>query len=325
MDFYQFCSMLLAVILLIISLCYVSSTFKFYAKNITLLFWHGFIAVFVAIASLPNPGDQSNMRFWRIFVDFFNTHWLFGINVKVENGEILETDKACIVVSNHQDTMDIAASVAFWPSRCTIVAKKSLQYAFTFGIASMLAGAVFVKRRRDPVEAKKNVDKCVNLMKYHNVKIWMYPEGTRSGNNQIDMLPFKKGAFHMAIQAQVPIVPVVFSYYKHQYNTQLRKFDKVNITARILEPIETKGMTEENLETLLETCRNRMLETYYQISKYLPPTVQKSLNTAQSNGKIERNQNEITRQDGMIGNGVGNGVMDEEDRRKLCESSRKGR
>ncbi|XP_033114583.1 1-acyl-sn-glycerol-3-phosphate acyltransferase beta-like isoform X1 [Anneissia japonica] len=318
MDFYQILSVLACLILIIVSFCFVSSTFKFYVKNILLLFWHGYIAVFVAIASLPNPGDQSNMRFWRIFVDFFRTHWMFGIDVNVENGGVLETDKACVVVSNHQDTMDIAASAAFWPPRCTIVAKKSLQYAFTFGIASTLAGAVFVNRRRDPEEARKNVARCVKLLKYHDVKIWMYPEGTRSGNNQIDMLPFKKGAFHMAIQAQVPIVPVVFSYYKHQYNTQLRIFDKVKITARVMEPLPTKGMTEDDVDSLLDTCRNRMLKTFYKISTYLPPTVQSSnnLEVKQSKEKIEQNQNELSRSDEMIDRST----AEDDDRRNFCES-----
>ena len=83
-------------------------------------------------------------------------------------------------------------------------------------------------------------------------------------------LPFKLGAFRIAIEAQVPIVPIVFSSYKTIYNV-----DKTNnsyywrpgcVTIRCLEPIETTGMTLENdLPRLVEITRKRMLDAYLTI------------------------------------------------------------
>jgi lysophosphatidate acyltransferase len=83
-------------------------------------------------------------------------------------------------------------------------------------------------------------------------------------------LPFKFGAFRLAIEAQVPIVPIVFSSYKPIYNV-----DKSNnsfywhpgcVTIKCLDPISTIGMTLENdLQRLTEMTRKRMLDAYLTI------------------------------------------------------------
>lgn len=81
------------------------------------------------------------------------------------------------------------------------------------------------------------------------------------------LLPFKLGAFRLAIESQVPIIPVVFSNYQSIYNA-----DKINnnfywrhgcITIKCLGPIDTKNMTIENdLQRLTEMTRQRMLDAY---------------------------------------------------------------
>ena len=80
-------------------------------------------------------------------------------------------------------------------------------------------------------------------------------------------LPFKFGAFRLAIESQLPIVPIVFSFYKPVYNV-----DKTNdsyywrsgcVTINFLEPIDTAGMTlEKDLQRLTEMTRKRMLDAY---------------------------------------------------------------
>jgi 1-acyl-sn-glycerol-3-phosphate acyltransferase len=86
-------------------------------------------------------------------------------------------------------------------------------------------------------------------------------------------LPFKLGAFRIAIEAQVPIVPIVFSSYKPIY-----KVDKANniyywrrgcVTIKCLDPIETTGMTlEHDLDRLTEITRKRMLDAYLAIETH---------------------------------------------------------
>ncbi|XP_033114584.1 1-acyl-sn-glycerol-3-phosphate acyltransferase beta-like isoform X2 [Anneissia japonica] len=310
----------LSSILLIVLACFMSKTFNFYFKNF--LFALIFLAcgMVVSIKSLSSPGDVRNMRWWRYSTHFLRLGSIFNIEIKSKNLKVLNSEDSCVIVSNHQSEMDQIALVDVWNhigGTCTILAKESIKYMGSLGLGCLLSGVVFVDRK-NRTKARAIMADCVRRMRDEKVKIWMYPEGTRSGNNQIDMLPFKKGAFHMAIQAQVPIVPVVFSYYKHQYNTQLRIFDKVKITARVMEPLPTKGMTEDDVDSLLDTCRNRMLKTFYKISTYLPPTVQSSnnLEVKQSKEKIEQNQNELSRSDEMIDRST----AEDDDRRNFCES-----
>lgn len=83
-------------------------------------------------------------------------------------------------------------------------------------------------------------------------------------------LPFKLGAFRLAIEAQVPIVPVVFSSYENFYHIDPKGensyWRRACVTIKCLEPIDTKGMTlEDDLQRLADLTRKRMLDAYLTI------------------------------------------------------------
>ena len=88
-------------------------------------------------------------------------------------------------------------------------------------------------------------------------------------------LPFKFGAFRLAINAQVPIVPVVFSSYKSIYAsdkaTKAYYWRPSCITIKCLEAIDTTGMTlERDLQRVTELTRQRMLDAYASIETTIP-------------------------------------------------------
>jgi lysophosphatidate acyltransferase len=89
--------------------------------------------------------------------------------------------------------------------------------------------------------------------------VYIFPEGTRSYYDHPDLLPFKKGAFHLAIQAQVPIVPIVVANYSNVLNMKRKIFTTGRIPIRVLEPISTKGKTKEDVDGLLQEVREKML------------------------------------------------------------------
>lgn len=95
-------------------------------------------------------------------------------------------------------------------TRSTLIVKKEILYLFPFGQLSWLAGVEFVNRG-DATQANKVLDDCEKLLVNKNIKIWVYPEGTRSYGK--GMLQFKRGAFKIAINAQAPVVPIVISPY----------------------------------------------------------------------------------------------------------------
>jgi len=74
-----------------------------------------------------------------------------------------------------------------------------------------------------------------------------------------DLLPFKKGAFHLAIQSGLPILPIVSAGYNHIYDSAKRSFPGGELEIRILEPIPTTGMTADDVNDLMERTRAVML------------------------------------------------------------------
>ena len=84
-----------------------------------------------------------------------------------------------------------------------------------------LSGAVFINRgnRKD---ALRTVAQAGEDMKRRRISLWIFPEGTRASHEEPTLLPFKKGAFHLAIQAQVPIVIVVCENYNRLFDGRTR-------------------------------------------------------------------------------------------------------
>ncbi|UJR36445.1 hypothetical protein I4U23_029168 [Adineta vaga] len=195
---------------------------------------------------------------------------LFGIKYRVDNGQVLDDDKPCVIVANHQSSIDFIGMMYLWPKHiqyCTILAKKELIWAGPFGPSAWLSGIEFVDRksRQRSIETMKYI---VEKLKTKSLRLWVFPEGTR--NMSETFLPFKTGAFRTAIEAQIPIVPIVFSSYKPIYNVDKSKnsyyWRRGCVTIKCLEPINTKGMTLDNdLQRLTDMTRKRMMDAYLTI------------------------------------------------------------
>ena len=98
------------------------------------------------------------------------------------------------------------------------------------------------------------------------LKLWIFPEGTRSSSE--NMIPFKKGAFHLAITSQLPICPVVFSRYNFLNHAEER-FDPAEIVIRVLPLVPTEGMTLDDLPQLMDKVHNAMTEAYHSVNQEL--------------------------------------------------------
>jgi lysophosphatidate acyltransferase len=90
--------------------------------------------------------------------------------------------------------------------------------------------------------------------------VFIFPEGTRSYYEHADLLPFKKGAFHLAVQAQVPLVPVVVANYSHVLSFKKRVFKAGVVKVKVLEAVRTEGLGAGDVEELVGKVRGRMLE-----------------------------------------------------------------
>ena len=148
-------------------------------------------------------------------------------------------------------------------NKCTVVAKREIFFVWPFGLAAWLAGLIFIDRVKG--EKARQVLNTVNTkIKQQNIKLWVFPEGTRRNTGELHS--FKKGAFHLAIDEQIPIMPVVFSSYCTFLNDKKKILNAGNVIITALQPIPTKGLTKKDMPELMEKVHATMLEAYKQAS-----------------------------------------------------------
>lgn len=194
------------------------------------------------------------------------TSKVLGLKWEVRGKEnIPQVDDGCVVVMNHQSSIDLLVLAELWSimERCTVIAKKAVFYLWPFGLAAWLWGTIYIDRQ-DRERARSAVNQTSLAIKERKAKILMFPEGTR--NNGETLLPFKKGAFHVALAAEAPVLPVVLSRY-YFLNQKQKKFDSGRIILTILPPIPTKGKGLEKLDAIIEETRNAMIEVHKTTSK----------------------------------------------------------
>jgi len=160
-----------------------------------------------------------------------------------------------VVVSNHESFADILL-ISHLPWEMKWLSKAELFKVPVLGWLMRLAGDIPVRRGegRSAVEA---LQRCRTVLK-QRVSVMIFPEGTRSPT--ADMLPFKDGAFRLAIDTGVPILPLAVS----GTGTALPKhgflFGRAKAEVRVLEPIETAGLTVKDVHALRERVRKMILE-----------------------------------------------------------------
>lgn len=230
---------------------------------------------------------------------------VIGLKWELRGREHLEPQDACIIVSNHQSSLDILGMFHIWPimGRCTVIAKKEIFYVWPFGLVAWLSGLIFIDRFHSD-KAKKLMNNCTDFLIKTKTKLWVFPEGTRRNTNEIHS--FKKGAFHVAINAQLPILPVVFSSYTTFLDKKNKHFDAGTIIIEALPKISTVGLTSDDLEELLERTRAIMIDKFKVNTKELQSKSTSKLVTNNANNCHNKtNHNNQQQQSVVITNGGG--------------------
>ncbi|XP_059141364.1 1-acyl-sn-glycerol-3-phosphate acyltransferase alpha-like [Physella acuta] len=258
------CQLVFIVLFLVLPILYqTSSTFKYHFKLFVYYFLVLLIGFAVTIYSLPRPRDTRNHFFVSWCVKAFLRH-VAGMEVEIRGQEILKKDETAVIVMNHQSSLDMIPLFMIWPENCVSLAKKELFYAGPFGIGAWMCGTIYIDRLNHQ-SARKTMEDTADLIKHKKLKVAIFAEGTR--NHKGSMLPFKKGAFHLAVAGQVPIIPVVFSSYNNFYSKPDKRFDEGRVILEVLPPISTVGLTTDDVTSLTELTREKMLECFDRISE----------------------------------------------------------
>ncbi|KAK7580703.1 hypothetical protein V9T40_001332 [Parthenolecanium corni] len=188
---------------------------------------------------------------------------IVGIEFELRNGEFLSPKTGtAVIASNHLSIWDVLGMFTKWHvmQKCTVIARKIIFYLWPFGLVAWLSGVVFIDRIPSNEKTYEKVNKAAEYVCKEKAKLWIFVEGTRNKKSE-KMLPFKKGAFRVAISCQVPIIPVVFSPY-YFIDRKTMYFGKGKVIMEALEPIPTKGLTLNDLDDLVAKVYKLMSEKY---------------------------------------------------------------
>lgn len=186
-------------------------------------------------------------KFGKIFSYF---SYIFGIQVIIRYPKDMIFPKNCVYIANHQNNFDMITVSRVIKKNTITIGKKSLIWIPFFGILYWISGNLLIDRK-NKVDYFKMLHKIIAILKNKKTSIWMFPEGTRSKGK--GLLPFKSGAFYIALHAQVPIVPICVS------NTSQIKINKYNngpVIIEILSPIDIKKYRTNQSKQLSKDCYN---------------------------------------------------------------------
>lgn len=191
------------------------------------------------------------------FAKFGCKVWIrsFGARVHVRGQEHLVPGQAYVFASNHQSNVDPPFLFAYLGPITGAIAKKELTKFPVMKQGFPLAHVVPIDRRNRESAIESTRRGAAELKKGYS--LMAFPEGTRTVDGRVK--EFKKGVFFMAIEAGVPVVPVVVN------DTRLvwRKGEKVitpgDISLEILPPVSTDGYSDDNIEELVERVRDQIV------------------------------------------------------------------
>ncbi|KAI1661596.1 1-acylglycerol-3-phosphate O [Daldinia decipiens] len=183
-----------------------------------------------------------------------------GITFEVDDPKRhLDTVRPAVFIGNHQSELDVLMLGCIFPKYCSVTAKKALKYVPFLGWFMALSGTIFIDRKNSK-DARQAMAGAAREIQTRKQSVYIFPEGTRSYAKDPGLLPFKKGAFHLAVQAGVPIVPVVAANYSHVLYIKSYIFRSGKIPVKVLDPIPTTGLKPEDVDELTRSTRELMLK-----------------------------------------------------------------
>jgi len=211
-----------------------------------------FIAVLVAYVAGggPNAVHAIATLWFKIILA------LSGVRVNVRGVENIPKGAPVIFLSNHQGAFDIPALQAYIPLRYRWVAKKSLFSIPVVGWSMSMAGYIPIEREAAR-KASKSIDAAAEKIK-NGLSVLVFPEGTRSVSGEL--LPFKRGAFSLAVRSGAPVIPVAITGTKDIMKKGSLSIRPAGVDISIGAPIRTMDMDEKHLQNAVRAAIEGLLK-----------------------------------------------------------------
>lgn len=193
-------------------------------------------------------------------------YFVSGMKIKVGGLENVP-EGPFLIICNHSSHLDGPAVVLALPVGVFFVIKKELAEIPVWGFAAREAGFIAIDRGRSQ-EAQAALNGAVNSIR-EGKHVLIFPEGTRSHDDS--MAAFKKGGFHLAVQAQVPILPIAINRSR-TFLPRGRSFPQPGtVEVQIGAPISTDGLERKDIPELLRITRKSLIELRKQDPGFVPP------------------------------------------------------
>ncbi len=180
-----------------------------------------------------------------------------GVSVQVVGEENAWSARPAVFTFNHQSQLDPFVLSAVLRKDFSGVAKKSLQKDPIFGPVGYLTEVVYIDRA-DSAKARTGLEGAVEALQ-EGKSIAIAPEGTRSPTPRL--LPFKKGPFHLCMQARVPMVPIVMRNCGEIMAAHSMVIHPGTVDVAVLPPVPTDDWTKDNLSEQVARVRQMYLDT----------------------------------------------------------------
>ncbi|MCC6278085.1 MAG: 1-acyl-sn-glycerol-3-phosphate acyltransferase [Oligoflexia bacterium] len=241
----------------------ITPTFKsraaFYLKLPLCLIWFVIAVVITFVAALIRWRHPSNGY---IFTQLFTKGitFIIGMKIVIHHQERLLKHQPCIYIGNHQSMLDVLVHSTCYQTRTVAIGKKEILWVPFFGFLFYLCSNILIDRKHHE-RAMRSMAMAKHWLQNRRISIYMFPEGTRN-KDLTELLPFKKGAFYLAIHAQVPLLPVVASPIGELVDLKQHSIRQGTINIEVLEPIPTTGLDESHVDELIHKTRVAMQSAF---------------------------------------------------------------
>ena len=211
--------------------------------------------IYIVLAVLCLPSRVLRIKLGNIYGTVVGpvVIWIVGSRANIQNRKIITANKPAIYLSNHTTGLDPLIAIWLCPMGGCGVAKKEIARVPFFGWAYRLSGHLLIDRSNQE-RAIASMKAIAELVRKHNLSIWIWPEGTRSKDGRL--LPLKKGFAHLAIQTGFPIVPIVVHNGHHRWHSHHIKLSSGPLDIEVLPPIDTSKWTIDNISSHITEVHN---------------------------------------------------------------------
>ncbi|WP_338564574.1 1-acylglycerol-3-phosphate O-acyltransferase [Erwinia sp. E_sp_W01_6] len=209
------------------------------------------VCIFGCIYCLFSPRNPRHVATFGHLFGKLST--VFGLKVEMRRPEGADNYPNAIYIANHQNNYDMITAAKIVQPTTVTVGKKSLLWVPFFGLLYWLTGNLLIDRD-NRAKAHGTIGELIEQFKKKKISFWMFPEGTRSRGR--GLMPFKTGAFHAAMAAGVPIIPIIVSNTHDKI--KLNRLNNGLVIIEMLPPIDTAAFADQSVRKLATHCRELM-------------------------------------------------------------------